>query len=304
MKRILVFTFILIGFRANSQALIWEDDFESYTVDELLEPQSDDWYGWGGTTDTWVSDDYALNGTKSMLVSNMGSGTDVLHDFNITSGHWKIVVNAFYKSGQGGYFNILNSISPLNWSLEFFIGSEETYDGSGAGLFRNDPPVRESDIPLLPEQWVRFEMDIDIDNDILVITADGDEIYSGSWTDEDGPYTDIKSLNLVSGTTDEAPTAYFDDIQLWDMDSLNVGINNNEKEIELSLKVSNNEPSVTVFCENVIEQVDVYDLTGKLVLSSSEISNGDIINTASFNSGLFIFKFRLDKGIVSKKVIL
>lgn len=92
-----VFSLLLFTNLNLSAQIIWQDDFETYVTDSIIEPQSPLWNGWGGAvTSALVSGDSAFNGTNSLKIWNgLPPGTsvalsDVLLDLgDSTSGRYE-----------------------------------------------------------------------------------------------------------------------------------------------------------------------------------------------------------------------
>jgi len=112
--------------------VIWQEDFESYVPDSILEPQSSEWVGWGNAvTSTYVTEDTASSGTQAMKIWNSsvpGAGvavSDVLHKFgDSTTGRYmlnfKVYVPSIYNGvSTGTYWNIQHAVDANNFGLEW-----------------------------------------------------------------------------------------------------------------------------------------------------------------------------------------
>lgn len=156
-------------------SIIWQEDFESYIVDSILEPQSSEWVGWGGAiTSSYVTDDTAASCNQSMKIwdaSVPGANTtlsDVLHLFgDSTSGRYMLKFKVFVPSesngsGAGTYWNIQHAVDASNngleWAMDVQIaakGEESTITVGGI----------EYPIPAVYDEWVDVVHIFDLDRD-------------------------------------------------------------------------------------------------------------------------------------------
>lgn len=73
-----------------------------------------------------------------------------------------------------------------------------------------------------------------------------------------------------------------------------------------SIKVSPNPASTTLFinAETVITSVNIYSLTGQLMLVNEDISSNQSVDVSNLGSGLFLIRIQTKSGSVSKKLII
>lgn len=222
----LVLSILAVGMAAGafSQSLEWEENFESYQSEDFLETQSADWYDWdGAVSDGFVSSDFSFSGSNSLKSwdnpsTSSSSQTNSLHEFNVDSGHWKIILNTYLPSGSGGFFGLLHDIFPeVDQSLFFLLGECSGYEGFYAA--DNQSPIPTAAISYLFDQWVEIVIEINFDEDSVFVSYDGAQIHEGQWSVPSGNLN-LSALNIASPSFIPSSVCYFDDIQLWDMNGV------------------------------------------------------------------------------------
>ncbi len=153
-------------------AQYFEDDFESYTVNSYLGPQSPTWTTWsgvdGGSDDVLVDNTDAHSGSKSLYFESSGGGGphDVILDFGglHTSGRFKYTMWMKIPSGKNAYFNFQGGSSWGSiWSAEIYWYSGGSWSVSGYGLNSNYPVG----------QWFELVVDCDLDAGVWEFFIDG-----------------------------------------------------------------------------------------------------------------------------------
>ncbi len=175
--------FILASyFESYSQLFI--DNFEGYTVNKYLGPQSGAWTTWnaadGTPEDAMVLNNKAASGTHSIYFhSYNGSGPqDVVLPFGgqYTSGFFKFTANFYVSKDSAAYFNFQggNKLG-VSWPLEFFMDN--------AGQFKVGP--LSGNYP--QGKWFEIKVEIDLDKNNWQVFIDNASM--GSWSN---------SINSVS----------------------------------------------------------------------------------------------------------
>ena len=57
------------------------------------------------------------------------------------------------------------------------------------------------------------------------------------------------------------------------------------------------------FANNNIQQINIFDLTGKTIIEKSEIQQNETIDLSQFETGIYIINFQTDKEITTRKII-
>jgi hypothetical protein len=214
MMKKLLFSVALIAFtmQINAQTVIYEDDFESYTVGGYLAVQSDDWTTWsnapGTTEDALIVNDQSNSPTKSVLVEGV---SDLVLGFgNKISGEYELDMYYFIPTGFAGYYNFQRYESPgIEWVLEVYFNNNGTgtvhAGGQNAATF-NYPQ----------NQWVFIHNVIDLDDDWAELYINNNLIHAWQWSLSSQGVQGIVQLggmNIFAGApTGQTPKFYFDDV--------------------------------------------------------------------------------------------
>jgi|GEM_PF-1121786 hypothetical protein len=194
--------------------LVFGDGFEPpYTLGEGVADQSDNWTTWSGSTggdeDAVVSDDFAHNGDQSMLVTGTN---DMVYEFgNLTSGKYNVNFWMYMESGYGGYFNLQHAFGST-WAMETYFLDD------GTGYLSADG--QEIDVTYPQDQWFYVENQVDLDEDLITLTIDGEEVHSWEYSQEpdgtDVPNPALDVVNFYSAAEEPAdPKYYIDDFEFW-----------------------------------------------------------------------------------------
>ena len=199
----------------NPDYVIFEDDFETYTVGEQLACQNpDDWTTWSntpcGSEDAYISDDVAHSGINSIIIE---SGNDLVKDYgNYYSGGYLISFYIYIPDGYFGYFNTLQDFNGTSseWGMQVY------FDNGGAGLV-DAGGAGTGTFTYSYDTWILNEINVDLDEDWAVYSVDGTVIVEWQWST--GTFG-TGTLNQLGGTNfygwDENGSAkyYIDDVIL------------------------------------------------------------------------------------------
>lgn len=211
--------------KLNAQ-IIFQDDFDSYIADSIIDPQSPHWTGWGNAlTSAYVSDDTAASGNNSLKIWNAsvpGSNVDlsdiIYHLGNKTSGRYLLTFKVYVPShvngvGAGTYWNMLhvynNSAASVEWAFQVFlrpIGQLSRVE-VGRAIFA---------IPVQYDKWVKVAHIVDLDRDLHDFYYDGQLIMSQRFSQQ--PFNTNGTLQLAAidffahcGAGNCVELGYFDD---------------------------------------------------------------------------------------------
>lgn len=215
MKRLLlsILMYCLVVVSLQSQTVLFQDNFESYTVGGFLVQQATSgWATWsnqpGGAEDAIISTDQAHSPTKSVYI---GSTADdiILKLGNKTSGKYSIKFYYFIPTGYGAYFNIQHYEAPgIEWAIEVYFGN----NGSGKTTVNN---IDQSFSHLI-NTWLEIEVIVDLDLDDAKLYVDGTLIRNWVFSMQSNAPTGTKQLggiNFYGGAlTGQTPRYYFDDV--------------------------------------------------------------------------------------------
>ena len=164
---------------------MYQDDFESYVVGEGIASQEDPWWNtWDGnlTTgeDALVSDAYAYEGTKSILVDKHGTNAvDAVIEFeDLTTGRYRIEFYIMVPAGKLGYYNIMQNFNPsgsgLEWGLQVTLkDSTMTIDGDGGAA---------ATFKYTPGEWLKVQHFIDLNEDWIDMYINDELIHAYQWS--------------------------------------------------------------------------------------------------------------------------
>jgi len=193
----------------------WSDNFDSYTLYQLLDGGADDggWKGWDNSPAAagQVTDVQAHSGLYS---DQIWLNSDNVHEYTgYTSGQW------IYTAWQ---------YIPTNFSgMTYFILLSDYVDGAGQSNkwalqvhFDSDLMLVESerdglDLPLITGRWVQLRCEIDLTADTMSFYYDNSLLVSKAWTA--GPdnlgdgFLVISAVDLYANL---ASPVYYDDMSL------------------------------------------------------------------------------------------
>jgi hypothetical protein len=211
MKKQLLSIFSMVAFATfclNAQ-ISFSDDFESYSNGDLIGQSSAVWTTWGGGTadDAPVSTLQANSGTNSLRLfssSPNGGPADVVLPFGgkheLGTFHFEMMM--YVVDGTGAYFNFQGEVTP---------GQEWTYQPSfiADGVVQvNNSDNATAGTGVYPyDQWFKYEVDVDLTNNIWTTTLDGDVIAQFA-----NPNNSLASLDLFPIFADGQSHFYVDDV--------------------------------------------------------------------------------------------
>lgn len=213
MKKVLLLsvTFFAFIFASMAQDVIYQDDFESYTVGDYLAVQSAEWTTWSGAPgtgeDALISDEQAYSPTNSVKVEGV---TDLVKPLgNKISGQYEVTFWYYVPSGYGGYYNLQHFEQPgIEWAIEVYFGSDGNAVVHAGG-------ENAANFTFNHDEW--FEI-----TNIINLSGDKGELFINdgfivewqfSLTSQGNPGTNqLGSVNIYAGApSGDTPMFYFDD---------------------------------------------------------------------------------------------
>ncbi|HSG67936.1 MAG TPA: hypothetical protein VK994_04465, partial [Bacteroidales bacterium] len=213
MKRTFLLLLVtLLGFSMFAQSVIYEDDFEAYTVGDYLCTQTSDWTTWsnapGTSEDAFISDDYALSPTKSVKID--GTTDLVLPLGDKQNGKFQLSFNYYVETGYGAYYNLQHYEAPgTEWALEVYFASDGTGEINTDG---NTYPFTYT-----PGAWLNIINVIDLTNDEAQLWLDGVLVHSWTFSTQSSGgagANQLGGLNVYAGApAGDDPLYYLDDVK-------------------------------------------------------------------------------------------
>jgi hypothetical protein len=176
------------------------------------------WGGWGGVASASgiVSTTVAHSAPNSMQID---LGADAVRQYNITTGKWvysawQFIPSAFTAGGAASYFIMMNTyIEPatFGWSIQFaadaFTGQFSDFDVGLVGRTFTSTPY-------LVDQWVKIEVEFDLDANTMTGKYGGTVISTGIWGIRPADPLAGKRFQAVDLYANLASPVYYDDISL------------------------------------------------------------------------------------------
>lgn len=187
----------------------WFENWDSYPTGQSMHGVGG-WKGWANSpgATAYTTDVQRISLPNSV---NITAASDLVHEYAITSGQWIYTAWQFVPTDFSGtsYFILLNTYNDagigLNWSTEVAFDSvtnQVSNDGPAGGV-----------LPLRKGQWVKLEVQIDLDADTQAFYYGDDLLFQGSWKDgmSGGGVDVIQAVDLFANF---ASPVYYDDLSL------------------------------------------------------------------------------------------
>ena len=277
---------------AFSQNVIFEDNFDSYTLDGVA-AQSGDWYTWNSgdlTTDAMVTDAYAASGTQSIAI-DQAAGTDLVYDTgSLTSGKYDVIFKILIPSGKEAYFNLLHnwvytSTTGYEWSIDVYFSAAGDITWTAAG---NDGGA----VSFNHDEWVDIQFTVDLDADLGTLYVNGISAYYYQWSliNNTGAAgnNQLQAIDFYGyGPSGSNGLFYIDDFSF--VESTSVSTPTVEATELVMFPNPANEAVNFKLAGASNAQVNIFSLDGKMVASRSLSSKNGVISvsTANLESGIY-----------------
>ncbi len=213
MKKIILLTatLVFLAFTSYSQTVLYDDDFESYTVGEYLAVQSSEWTTWSGAPgtdeDALITDAESYSPDQSVIVDG---STDLVKPLgDKTSGKYEIIFYYYVPGGYYAYYNIQHFEQPgVEWALEVF------FEDGGNGYI-NAGGENAATFTYSQDQWIEIKNIVDLTNDSAQLVIEGTWVHGWQFSlKADGGEGELQlgSVNCYAwAPSGETPMYYFDD---------------------------------------------------------------------------------------------
>ena len=182
MKRVLLSLTLLVALSlsAMSQAVVFSDNFDSYTAGDQLASQNPvNWTTWsnapGSAEDPYISTDQSISNPNSVIIQ--GTNDCVLLLGDKTQGKYNLKFNMYIPSGYLGYFNVLHLFAGASseWGLQVYFdqGGIGLVDGGGAGA---------GAFTFGYDQWIDVKVFVDLDEDWCDFYVNGNLVIGYQWS--------------------------------------------------------------------------------------------------------------------------
>ena len=195
-----------------AQDVSFSDDFEGYTVGDLIAATSETWESWGspggGADDTAVSDEQAFSGALSLKLEAAADGggpTDIVLPFGAKyeSGDFAYEQMMYIASGTGAYFNFQGeTLIGQEWTMSNYF----TVDGTATFANSENVAVLQTTFPF--DTWFQVRIEVDLTNNLWEVSMDGTSL--GTFQNVNNS---VASCNLYAFNPEQgASLLYIDDV--------------------------------------------------------------------------------------------
>ena len=206
-----------------SSAQSFSDNFDNYTANEFLCPQSNNlWTTWdnnpGGPQDAIVTNEISNSGNNSVKLMSGASTHIILPLGNVSTGKWELSFMMRIESEYGANFNMLHELTE-NYANTAF---QTYFSESGSGSFKTGLGSVNVNFTHPTGEWFEIKLNVDIDGNHSSLSIDGNFIGASS-TNNDGSWpwffgslgrdSTIAALQLYPRATEtEEMLYYIDDV--------------------------------------------------------------------------------------------
>ena len=198
------------------------DNFESYTSDQFISPQSPFWTKWSTGSDDADVRTYFNVAEQYLRVERSGSiDPDVVYNLgNRTSGRYRLSWELNVAAGRSAYYNLLHTLpdgSGGNANLAF----QAIFNSDGSALL--DKPGANTNFSYNNGAWNRIMQIIDLDENLIEFWVNDDFIDSWTFSDDISATPGANRLAGINfyayeGLNNDAPNLYaIDNICLWEV---------------------------------------------------------------------------------------
>jgi hypothetical protein len=276
---------------ATGQSVIFSDDFDSYIHGTGLVASNPTWSYWNvsSNTDAVIDSTQSFSENNSLLVN--GTTTDVILPIGpYTSGIYFIDFKMLLpQASTGGYFNLLhvwNSNSTnYEWAVDVF------FDANGSCYITSGGTQNPTNFVAQVGEWFEIQVQVYLNDDIGVITANGNEIASFPWSINNGSGAagtlQLAALNFYgTNFANTSGTYHIDDVKVTEIPPLNA-VNTDETN---TLMLFPN-PAQNFFVVSGINAGDckmtLGDLSGKTVLSYTLNNANNLVDVSMLKPGVY-----------------
>ena len=278
----------LFAFTANAQ---FEDDFETYSTGDISS-QSPLWRTWsdanGTAEDADVSSAEASNGSNSI---NIVDGNDMLLFFNQVGGLYTWQYKAYLSNGSSGFIGLQSTAATADFGLSLRhndanVGTSFTLGGTTVGA----PFV----IP--QDEWVTFTWELDLGTDTANVKMNGTVVYAGDLL---MPITGTLEAVDLWAPTDEPTNFFMDEVRF--VDGI-LGVDDFSSDV-FSVFPNPVVNELTIKSASVIDNVTIYDVLGKEVLSVNPDAISPSVDMSALSSGAYLVNITIGNATKTVKVL-
>lgn len=297
MKKIYLLAFAIGAFTFSANAQIINDDMEGYTPGPVHEDHWSSWSGAAGPEDIVVTTDQAFSGTQSGYISDDGVQDAMLLLGNQTTGTYEVSWYMYVPGGKTGYYNFQEDedtgASGGIWAINVHFNLDNLAPGTGYVVDDANPANIVSTFSYPENFWFQIKHIVDVDADTVVMSIDGTEIYNG-------PFYSGGNLGGVDFFSIDANNQYYVDDVLYKTATAGV-----EDFAAGSFSVYPNpvKDLLTISTKTAVDNVTVYDVLGKVVLSQQPGVISPKVDMSGLASGAYMVQVTIGNATKTVKVL-
>ncbi len=195
-----------------AQELIYEDNFDSYTVgDKIAETAGAPWTTWSG--DVGGSEEGTISATQAASPNNslyIVTNNDIVIDLeDITTGSYRIDFDMLIEAGKVGYFNLLQDFAggDSEWGMQAYFNSDLTGSVDAGGS-------SSAEFTYEADTWIAVRLFVNLESDLATLLFDGEELVSWKWSGGSsggGNLLKLDAVNLFGWDGNKGTAGYYID---------------------------------------------------------------------------------------------
>ena len=326
MKKLIIYTVFLFFITQTIPAqVLFSEDFDSYSAGHLNTDYTGTtlgqggWLVWNGTT-TGTAIITAETGKGNVLTlsssTSQNSNAIVFYQKNIvknlTTGNniLKLEYEFYIKSGTGHFGNYFADYFNVNASGGNASYVTSIYFRQKTNQIILNYPGGSKTLSIIPSQtydtWVKVEMIIDYNTNYVYYYVPSLNINRGFLSSS--PITNVNDIVFRSGELDSLSVVKIDNIKLSALQTLPSYILSTNEQLAAKFNLYPNPATNVVTITNnenrLVNQVAVYDTTGKLISTHSFNEQTEIqLNIENLASGTYMLHLQTNEGTAVKKLV-
>jgi len=306
MKKPLLFLSVIgLSLSASAQTVLFEDNFDAYTVDLGVAEQSLVWDTWDGSAgaDGSVSADYAFSGTNSAKIDGLTNDL-VLPIGPYDAGKYDVKFKMLLTDA-GGYFNLLHQWSATSttyeWAVDVFFGADGAVNVQAGGALAGSTSVAIS-------EWFDVQVTADLDLDLGHVYINGVEVATWQWSLNNA--NGAAGQNVLAavdfyGTNDQqtASLYYIDDVQLIE----STGVYTEEVHaaaISMWPNPASNQLNIELPSSVQSADVQIFDAQGRVVATTLATAAMQNIDVTTCEAGIYTVIAKCNGAVYAQKLII
>ncbi len=305
MKKIYLLAFTLGAFAFSANAQLINDDMEDYSLGAVHEDHWSSWSGAPGQEDMTIVNTQSNSGDQSGMIGAGGASGGpqdaLLLLGNLTSGQYDLTFKMYIPSDKTAYFNfqgetVNGGAGPAGAGTGVFNSGNVTFnlDGLSPGIVEDiDADGTVNNTFSYPQNfWFEVGIFFDVDNLMYTLSIDGVAGNAVAF----GADATVGAIDFFA--IDPNNEFYVDDVLF----AATAGVNDFSAD---SFRVYPNpvKDILTISTKTAVDNVTVYDMLGKKVLTAQPDVTSPKINMSGLASGAYLVEVTIGNSSKTIKVI-